>query len=239
LEQGHTLAEEIRNPFGIAEYPNTRAWLAAELGDWQTAYELDHAGLQVAHQALARPPEINNVLNLFLDCTMLGKLGEAEEYCRRLSQWMGHPEFGYHLWRWQLRYDDAYARLLIAQSRHDEAAVIITKLIKETEHTLSTKYRARALVLRAQIYLALGEAERAQVDLLTARHLADVMTYMPIRIQARQMLATTYAQTDPGKAEQYSTQAAQILQEIKTCLKHPDLKHSFERGMETWVDHAS
>jgi tetratricopeptide (TPR) repeat protein len=235
LEQGHARAKEIRHPFGLAEYPNTRAWLAGELGDWQTAYELDREGLQVAHHALVHPPEINTLLNLFLDCAMLGYVEESEDYCHKLAQWMGHPEFGHHLWRWQVRYDDAHARLLMAQSLYDEAAGVINKLIKESEHTLSAKYRARGLVLRAQIHLYNGERQQAQIDLFTARHLADGMNYVPVRIQARQLLAQSIAQTDPNKSREYLAQAARIVQVTKACVTYPELKRSFDRGMGTWV----
>jgi tetratricopeptide (TPR) repeat protein len=89
LQSGHAIAEETQNPFGLAQYPNTRAWLAAELGDWQTAYEIDRAGLEVARTAPVRPPEISTLINLVLDCTHLGRLDEADEFVLELDKWMG------------------------------------------------------------------------------------------------------------------------------------------------------
>jgi hypothetical protein len=43
LEVGRLLGEEISSPWSV-RYPNQRAWLSAELGDWETAYVFDLAG---------------------------------------------------------------------------------------------------------------------------------------------------------------------------------------------------
>jgi tetratricopeptide (TPR) repeat protein len=231
LELARTRSEEIHNLFGLAEYPNTRAWLAAELGDWQTAYEFDQAGLEVARQSFVRQPEINTLLNLFLDCAMLGKVEQATSYANQLRAWMKYPEYGYHIWRWQLRYDDALARLLMAQSCYDDAVKIVAQLLAGAEHTQSIKYQARGLVLRAQINIARGELHSAPEDLLTACHLADGMNYVPVRIQARQWLTRAYEKTDPGKAQQYNAQATHIVQELDQQLKNTDLRLSFESGI--------
>ena len=231
LEQGRALAEKISNPYGLADYAHVRAWLAAQLGDWQTAYEFDRAGLDAARRAAVRSSEISTLLNLFLDCVMLGNLDEAETYCQQLTQWLGRPEQGYRIWRWHVRYNDARARLLMAQASYDQVAGVIAELIDQADQTHSNKYCARGLVLRARIDLQRGEAERARIDLLAACHLADEMSHTPARIETRQWLARAVAQSDPVQAQAYLAQADQIVQSTGESLIHPELKRSFERGL--------
>ncbi|MFQ5858707.1 MAG: AAA family ATPase, partial [Anaerolineae bacterium] len=149
LEAGRAVSEETNNPFGLAQYPNTRAWLSAELGDWQAAYEFDRAGLEPARAAPVRPPEISTLINLVLDCTALGKLDVAEGYVLELQKWMGRPEFGFHAWRWQTRLADAHARLLLVRGRHAEAAKAVRELLGWASRTQAQKYLARGLLLRA------------------------------------------------------------------------------------------
>jgi tetratricopeptide (TPR) repeat protein len=232
LEHGHTIAQEINNPFGIAQYPNTRAWLAAELGDWQTAYELDCAGLEIARAAPIRPPEISTLINLVLDCAALGKWTEADTYMLQVQQWMGKPEFGFHAWRWQMRLTDAHAHLLIAQSLYEQAASVVTGLLDWAERTHATKYRARGLMLRAQIHLANQALPSADADLRTAIHLADVMNYIPIRLQARQLLARLCG----DESALWRTQAKHILADLQQRVQHPELKCSLERGIGNYAD---
>lgn len=228
LERGRATANEIRNPFGLAQYPNTRAWLAAELGDWQTAYELDRAGLEIARHAPIRPPEISTLINLVLDCVALGKLAEAETYVLDAQQWLGKSEFGFHAWRWETRMTDARARLLVAHKLYDDAAPLVVELLDWAERTQSTKYRARGLVLRAQIHIAANDLARAENDLHIARHLADVMNYLPIQVQARQLLASICT---GNAAQKYRAESAHIVADLERRLINPELKNSFQRGI--------
>ena len=231
LEQGHAVAKVIRNPFGLAQYPNTRAWLAAELGDWETAYDIDHAGLTLAVNSPIRPPEISTRLNLMLDCIALGKLQEADAHILELMKWFGRTEFGFHAWRWQIRFTDAQARLLLAHRLYDDAALIVSELMDWAERTQSAKYKMRALLMRAQIYLANDQIRLARDSATMACHLADAMAHMPGRIQSQIMLAQISDRMEPGSAQQYRAQAAQLLKTLDASLKHPALRRSFERGL--------
>lgn len=232
LETGRAISAESQNPFGLAQYPNTRAWLAAELGDWETAYELDTAGLEVARAAPVRPPEISNLINLVLDCTALGKLEQADRYLLALQNWVGRAEFGFHAWRWQIRLVDARARLLLAWHLYDEAAQVIGGLFDWAAHTESCKYHARARLLRAEVHGALGNTSAAEADLCAAARLADVMNYYPIRLTARRKLCEAYEKA--GRAADASVMQAE-LSSINTaldrCLTHPDLRRSYQRGL--------
>lgn len=236
LEAGRAVADEIRNPFGLAQYPNTRAWLAAELGDWQTAYEVDRAGLEIARHAPIRPPEISTLINLVLDCAALGKLNEADTYVLDMQQWLGKAEFGFHAWRWETRMSDARARLLLAHKLYDDAAPVVAELLDWAERTQSMKYRARGLVLRAQIFIARNDLPRAENDLHAARHLADVMNYIPIQVHARRLLAEVCT-SDTAKL--YHAQAARLVDDLGQRLQHSELRKSFERGIGKMVDTAN
>ncbi|MBI5304293.1 MAG: hypothetical protein HY868_19325 [Chloroflexi bacterium] len=226
LEQGHALAKEARNPFGLAQYPNTRAWLAAELGDWETAFELDCAGLQIAQSASVRPPEISTLINLMLDCIALGKLTQAEIYRDQVGQWIGRPEFGFHAWRWQMRFADACARLHLARGELTLATDETEQLLNAATRTRSAKYRARGLMLQAHIHHARGETMAAESFYLAARDLADRLSYFPIRVHARRDALALHRDGDQARAE-----LAQVIGELDRCLTHPDLRRAFARGI--------
>ncbi|MCC7353200.1 MAG: tetratricopeptide repeat protein [Anaerolineae bacterium] len=232
LETGRLLSEETHNPFGLAQYPNTRAWLSAELGDWEAAYKLDRAGLELARAAPVRPPEISTWINLALDCTALGKLDEAEEYILAVQEWMGRPEFGFHSWRWQTRLADARARLCVAQARFVDAAQAVDDLLGWAACTQARKYQARGLLLRGQVHLARHDLPAAKADFVTARDLADLMCYRPIQIEARRWLRHVHGQVgDQDTAGRLQAEAAELVAETGRRLRHPDLRCSFAAGL--------
>lgn len=235
LEQGHHIAKEIRNPFGLAEHATTRAWLAAELGDWATAYELDRAGITLARAAPTRTPEISALLNLAFDCIALKQMSEAEQYLLEVRQWIGRAEFGYHAWRWQIRFLDAQARWRLAQSHYDDAAHVLGDLLQWAERTQSTKYRMRGLLLRAQIALGQGQPARAYEDALAAAHLAHVMNYVPGRIQTHRLLTRL---CDSTTAEHHRKKTAQLIAALAQSIQHPELQRSFERGLANADENA-
>ncbi|MBI5649824.1 MAG: hypothetical protein HZC40_05155 [Chloroflexi bacterium] len=222
LEAGRVVSEETRNPFGLAQYPNTRAWLDAELGDWESAYARDLVGLDIAKRAPVRPPEISVLINLVNDCTMLGKLDEADAHRAELAQWMDRPEFGFHAWRWQTRLADASARLEFARGRVDDAEKQIATLFALTARTRSAKYRARGLILQADVHRARGETIAAENCLITARELADALGYLPARIHARRAL------TRIGKP---APDLDQLVADARARLQNAELAQAFARGI--------
>jgi tetratricopeptide (TPR) repeat protein len=240
LEAAHTVSRETHNLFGLAQYPNTRAWLHAELGDWETAYGFDRAGLEVSRAAPVRPPEIGTLLNLVLDCVALGKYDEAETYLDQVQGWLGRPEFGFHAWRWETRHADARARLLLAQSRYSDASEAVGRLLGWAACTQARKYLARGLLLRGKIHLAQGALPAAEADFVSARELADVMCYWPIRHETRCELSRVLTQTgDDAGASQMHHEITQLVDSLDRSLKHPELRHSFERGLSDKLSRES
>ena len=232
LESGFAVAEETHNPFGRAMYANQRAWLSAELSDWETAYELDRAGLEVARAAPIRPPEISTLLNLVLDCTMLNRLDEADEYVLALQQWMGRPEFGFHGWRWQTREADARVRLHMARSQYTDAVAVVTDLLDRASRTESRKYLARGLFLRGEIHYVLGAIETVEADWAAARDLADAIGSLPTGVQVRRSLMRLYLDAGNGNAaDQMRIEIDALMADLDRRLRRPDLRRSFDRGL--------
>lgn len=232
LEAGRAVAEQTRNPFGQAMYANQRAWLSAELGDWQTAYDLDRVGLETARAAPIRPPEISTLINLLLDCVALGRYREAEAYLNDLQQWIGRPEFGFHAWRWQTRLGDARARLSLARAQHGDALRAVDDLTEWAARTHSRKYLARGRLLRGQIQFAQNELREAEASFAAARDLADTICHLPTRLQARRGLLRIQARAGNGMAaDQLTAEISQLIEDLDRRLGHPDLRRSFERGL--------
>ena len=234
LEEGRLLAEEIASPW-LARYPNQRAWLSAELGDWERAYEIDLAGL---HRAQALPGfreiEISTLINLALDGIALGRLAEAEMYLAESQKDLGRPEFGSHNWRWSIRLADAQARLNLAHGDLDEAAKSIDSLLSQANQMEARKYTVRGMALRAQIHLAKGSFPHAEADLRAARHLADSLCYAPSRVEARLRLGLLYRQTgSEDLAEQQLAEASNLIAALDAQIQHPELRLSFERGLRS------
>ena len=230
LETGHAVAEEIHSPFGRAQYPNTRAWLCAELGDWQSAHDYDVAGLAIARRAGVRPPEISTLINLVLDCTALGELDEANVHLKELDQWMGHDEMGFYAWRWQIELADASARLMLARAKYDDADKLVGELLAGAERTGSTKYLARGHVLRGQIHVERKDYKAAEADFAVARHLADVMGYLPVRLDARRKLAEL-RKRNLSDAAPLEAEIEYIVRDLDRRLKDPALRRSFQHGI--------
>jgi class 3 adenylate cyclase/tetratricopeptide (TPR) repeat protein len=230
LEAGRALAQEVSSPW-LPRYYNQRAWLSAELGDWETAYSLDLEGLEPArllpgyHEIL-----LSTQINLAVDCLALGRIQEAESYLLEAEKNVGRPEFGSHNWRWRTRLDDARARLFLRRGQRTEAGRAVERLLDWADHTRARKYTARGLILRAQIAQA-GPA-LVEADLLAAAQMADTMCYYPIRIEARRQLLDLYLRLNaPEKIPPLLAELERLLDTLNESLTHPDLRRSFERGL--------
>jgi tetratricopeptide (TPR) repeat protein len=233
LEEGYALAQQIRSPLWLARYPNQRAWLSAELGDWESAYEIDLAGLEPARDVPGlREFEISTLINLALDCVALNRLDEAEAYLIESQRDVGRPEFGSHNWRWQTRLADARARLVLARGQTDEAEMSIRDLLQQAESTRARKYLARGLALRADWHRQHNDLATAETDLLVAVGHADQMGYFPTRIEARRNLRQVYEQIgSTARANHVQHEIANLITDLDRTLQQPDLRRSFERGV--------
>lgn len=238
LEQGRLLAQETSSLW-LARYPNQRAWLAAELGDWETAYEFDLAGLHPAQDVPGfREIEISTLINLVLDCTALRRLPEAEAFLAEAHKDLGRPEFGSHNWRWRIRLADALARLDLARGDLDAASQSIASLLEQAQQMQARKYIARALVLRGQVHLAKGSFSSGEVDLRAALDRADSLCYLPARVEARLRLSRLYGQIgSTDLAEGHYAEASDLIAGLDSQIQHPELRRSFERGIRSELYH--
>jgi predicted ATPase/class 3 adenylate cyclase len=232
LEKGYALAQHIRSPLWLARYPNQRAWLNAELGDWETAYEIDRAGLEPARAVPGlREFEISTLINLVLDCVALNRLNEAEAYLVEAQRDVGRPEFGSHNWRWQTRLADARARLAWAQGRNDEVDQAVVDLFQWAELTRACKYLARGLVLRADRLVQRDDLAAAECDLIAALGHADRMCYFPTRAEARSKLRQLYKRTgSAAQADRMRRELSELIAALDRTIQQPDLRRSFARG---------
>jgi hypothetical protein len=227
LEAGRALAIATGSPWR-ARYPNQRAWLAAELGDWQSAYDFDQAGLAETRAVRGfREFEISTLINLVLDCTALGRLDEAAAHLADAQASLGRPEFGSHNWRWRTRLADARGRLHLARGEPAAAAAAVNELLDWAERTQARKYLARGWLLRAQ----LAQAPAVETDLLAAQRWADGAGYFPLRHAARLALAALFAREgDAQRAATCRLEAARVLAGLEASLQHPELRQSLARG---------
>ena len=232
LGEGRLLAEQVSSLW-LARYPNQRAWLSAELGDWETAYEIDLAGLHPAQRLPGfREIEISTLINLALDCTALGLLAEADAYLDESQKDLGRLEFGSHNWRWSIRLADARARLDLSRGDLDEAAGSIDNLLDQARDKEARKYTVRGLALRAQVHLAERLFPQAEADLQVARRLADSLGYLPARVETRLRLSQVYRQAGSGDlSDQYLAEASSLVAALDEQIRSPEMRLSFERGI--------
>jgi tetratricopeptide (TPR) repeat protein len=235
IEAGHTAAQEIQLPLGLARYGNHRGFLCSELGDWETAYQWDVAGLEPARAIPSlRQPEVSTLINLALDCVALGNLDEGEMYLHQAeaTQHAFGMRGGFHAWRWQTRIADARARLLLARSQFGEAAQAIAGLLGWAACTQARKYLARGLILRAQVHSAAGDLAAAEADLREACAVADGICYFPVRLEARRALSHVHKLTGAHDlSTQIGAEVAQLVADLDRRLQHPELRRSFARGL--------
>lgn len=232
LEEGRSMAEEISSLW-LARYPNQRAWLSAELGDWETALRIDLDGLHPAKKLPGfREIEISTLINLVLDCIALRRLEEAEDYFKECQTGLGDPKYGSHNWRWSLRLADARARLYLARDDFEEAAVSTAALLDQAKKVEARKYAARGLELSGQIRMAQGDYQQAEADLLEAVIQADRICYLPVRVQGRFLLGRLYEHLDQNsQAVACSSTAIQLIKSLEEQIRHPEIRSSFDKGI--------
>jgi hypothetical protein len=239
LEEGRQLAEQISSPWS-ARYPNQRAWLSADLGDWESAYDIDLGGLHPARELPGfREIEISTLINLALDCIALGKLDEAEAYLVESQKDLGRPEYGSHNWRWSIRLADARARLELARGNFNDAGRSVADLLDQAKRLEAPKYQVRGLILRASVRLKEGSTGEAGADLEAARRLADSLCYLPGRVEARLFLNQLHGQAGSlERAVWFYQEARDLVINLESHIQHRELRDSLERGLKRVVHQA-
>jgi DNA-binding SARP family transcriptional activator len=228
FQHSQDIALMVGDRYLQAQALNMQGWLYRELGDYENSLKLDEEGVDFAQQWRKPSPEISARLNVCLDLLHLGDPGRALELLNTLEVQINAGSFGFHSWRWRLRFLHARGKCLLALDEPSEAL----KLAEDGVH-LAEKHNIRKYVslnheLKGMALTRLARLDEAVEATEKAISLADDIHYQPIRWASRHQLAELYRQKGRGQeAKDTSVEAEHIIQTIATSIEDEALRTAF------------
>jgi len=162
-------------------------------------------------------------IDLSFTFTRRGDVGRAEELIDQVAQTVAEAA-GFHGWLWRLRLSQVRAEIALARGNWNDALVRARESTSDAAKSKRVKYRVLGLTTGAQALAALGERQRAVLDLGEALALARKTgdPALLLRVAAALM---PLAGDDALLAETRST-----LQRVQSALPDAKARSCFEQG---------
>ncbi len=228
FQQSETIAKAIEHRTLLAQIPNMRGWLHAELCDYSRACELDSEGMALARRWGKRTAEISARLNLCLDRLHLGQARQALVDLEAIEPHLAGRQYGYHAWRWRLRLLHMKGLCHLDLGEADQALALAEEGLTLALSTGAQKYVALNRQLNGRAFAQQNLFAQACDQLAQAVALGDRIQYQPLRWQARFRLAQIHRQSgEPERAAALVAEAAQVVRTIAANLDDEKLRRVF------------
>jgi hypothetical protein len=197
---------------------NTLGWLHAELGDHETALDLNRRSAEIAHEMVElklvpSAPEVwaNASINQAGDHIARGELGEAGELLARQRTRIEDESDVWMLWRYRLHLFDAEARLALALGRPEAALGLGRQELAGARQHRARKLEARAHEVCARALLVLEQRPEAEAALAAASATAAAIGYAPVRWRALALEAELARRAGDGARAERARAATRAL----------------------------
>jgi DNA-binding winged helix-turn-helix (wHTH) protein/tetratricopeptide (TPR) repeat protein len=171
LREGMRLAELNNERYWLSRYPNTLGWAYQELQELETAFELNHKGVRIAHENRYGKPEANSHLNLAHLHFGLGESQRALEHLRVAEQ-IFEADVWFR-WRYNIRLKAEMARYWMKQGEPRKAAHSAEESLALAEPRKARKHMAWAHKLLGDVAVMeerFGDARREYEAALSVLH---------------------------------------------------------------------
>ena len=211
LDDGLVKARERKSHFNVGRITNSLGWLHQELGDFQSALELDREAAELGRQHKIGNVELSSRINIGSDIV---RRGEPEAALTLFEGMIGDVEkgLGAHRWRWDMRLSVGVAEAMVAMGRGDEALTWVERAASTARSTGSAKYLGQCHSLRGELAMLGRRWDDAVADLGQALAIGQRIEYPTLTWQAAHLLAR--AQAAVGRAEQAAGTARVALETI-------------------------
>jgi tetratricopeptide (TPR) repeat protein len=146
----------------------------------------------------------------------------------KIDEQINAGSFGFHRWRWQLRFWHARGLCFLALEQPAKALALAEGGLPLANTNVTRKYIALNHELKGMALAELGNMDEAIPVLETAISQADTIHYQPIRWAGRQRLAKLYQQIGRERQEENSSSVAdQIIQTIAASIEDDSLRMAF------------
>jgi tetratricopeptide (TPR) repeat protein len=225
LQEVISMARRNGDQYWQAKIPNCIAWIHRELQDFDHAMQWDLDGLEVARTSKVSEAETNSLINLGHDRIhaaesngALKSFGEAREILES-DEWCR--------WRFTLRLYEGLAAHHLAQRELDEAGRYAQLLLGSAERYEARKYVALAYKLLAEVAIARGNPDDAEMELKGA---LDALAGHPVALiewKIYAMLGHVRLQRNDGSSGKAFEKASGIVKMIAANVEDKTLRASF------------
>jgi predicted ATPase/DNA-binding SARP family transcriptional activator len=228
IQRSQDEAEKVGDRYLLAQASNMRGWLYRELGDYENGLAFDQEGINLSRKWGKPSPEISARLNLCLDVLYLGNPKRALDMLNKIKTQIDAGEFGFHKWRWRLRFIHARGLCFLALGEPAKSLAMAEEGLLLAEKNITRKYIALNHQLQGRALAASGNNDQAIAALEASVSLADTIQYQPIRWSGRYQLAKLYKQKgSEQESQQSSSEAGDIVQAIADAIEDKTLRKIF------------
>jgi tetratricopeptide (TPR) repeat protein len=226
LNEAIQMAGRNGDSFWFPRMPNCIGWIHRELQDFEGALKFDQEGLEVGRHHHVLEAEANSLINLAIDYT---HSGETEATVSAFHE--VHDIFerdAWFRWRYNIRLEAAMAEHWLRQGNLSKAREFAQRLLDTAGKCEVHKYIAVAHKLMAQIAIAEGDTNAAELEFASA--LEELQKY-PVPV----VTWRTYADLgrlksslgDVSAARDAFAQAAEIVNGIAANVIDAGLRETF------------
>jgi tetratricopeptide (TPR) repeat protein len=213
-----------------ARFPNTLAWISAEIGEWEQSHHLNEEGIAISKHAGIPEPEANARINLAAVLCERGELGAAAEQLEESENLLNQrDEKVWMRWRFNIRLRAAQASYWLLRgdlARSQKAASLSLELASAA---LARKHVAIARRILGDISMSSGNRDKALEEYLAG---LTLMERHPCPLVEWRLLAGAVASSpENAAAESWRARALRILLDLSRHIEAPTAaRHFLESG---------
>ena len=232
FEEGLILAERVGDENYTPRYLNSLGWLHMECGDLDRARELNQRAAEGGRKRGDHESFANAELNLGDIALLKGDPALARDYLDGVHRLVNDPATSEWMrWRYSMHLFASLGQLAFASGDLDLARRHADECLERATRTASRKYLVKGWRLRGEI----AQARRMWED---ADHALREALAVAARIDNPTQLWATHVALGQLHAERRAPQPAQrayvaardVIDRLKTGLRHPGLRASLERA---------
>jgi tetratricopeptide (TPR) repeat protein len=222
---------------------NTLGWAFAELGAHQQSRVYNQQAEEIAAELsrlefMTSAPEIhaNAAINLANSYTALGDCERALQHLEPVCEAITGPTDPWAKWRWSLHAFDAQARLAMATGRPEQALTPLEAELAGARLQRARKIEARALELRARMFVFMDDRDAAEITLRDALQVAEEIQYPPVLWRADSLLAEIARRRgDRTEARRRESAVRRRVADLSRAIDDAEIAAQFQRMGEALI----
>lgn len=220
LREGARVAGNNQTVHWSARFPNTLAWIYAEIGDWEQSHHLNEEGIAISRNSGIPEPEANSRINLASLLCERGRLAAAAEQLQESENLLNQrDEKVWMRWRFNIRLRAASASYWLLRGDLGKAHQSASLSLDLASAARARKHAASARKILGDIALSSGNPDQALREYLAG---LTLLKLHPCPLVEWKLLAGAVAASpENAEAESWRARALAFLLHLASHIEAP------------------